>query len=459
MARDDCILHFVAGPICTPSPRRSIRRMKFPGFAISILLAASSLAAQSTAPATTAPPKITVVKAARLVDPKSGSVISNAMIIVQDDKVTQVGTGLTVPAGAEVIDLKGATILPGLIDCHTHITSQPSDYYEDIFRKSPIDYAVIAHVYARRTIEAGFTTVRDVGSAEYIDVALKRAIDKGDVVGPRMVPAGLAISSTGGHGDLTGFSPYVKIEGLSGVADGVAEIRKLVRNNVKYGADVIKVLAGGGVLSEEENVGGPQFTQEELNALVDEAGMWGRKVAAHAHGAEPIKRAIRAGVASVEHASLIDDEGIRLAKEHGTYLVMDVYNDDYILAEYGRMGYPEKILAKERQVARTQRENFKKAFAAGVKMAFGTDAGVYPHGWNAKQFAHMVRWGMTPMQAIQAATVNAADLLGRSGKVGELSAGSYADLIAVAGDPLKDVTELERVTFVMKGGAVIKGGK
>jgi imidazolonepropionase-like amidohydrolase len=176
-------------------------------------------------------------------------------------------------------------------------------------------------------------------------------------------------------------------------------------------------------------------------------------------GAEVIKRAIRAGVASVEHASLIDDEGIRLAKEHGTYLVMDLYNDDYILAEYGRMGYPEKILAKERQVGRTQRENFKKAFEAGVKMAFGTDAGVYPHGWNAKQFAHMVRWGMTPMQAIQAATVNAADLLGRSGKVGELSAGSYADLIAVAGDPLKDVTELERVTFVMKGGAVIKGGK
>src|ERR1019366_1526034 len=233
--------------------RRQGDAMKFFRTAFSILLAASSLAAQSTAPAKPTAPKITVVKAARLVDPKSGGVISNAMIIVQDDKVTQVGTGLTIPAGAEVIDLKGATILPGLIDCHTHITSQPSDYYEDIFRKSPIDYAVIAHVYARRTIEAGFTTVRDVGSAEYIDVALKRAIDKGDVVGPRMVPAGLAISSTGGHGDLTGFSPYVKIEGLSGVADGVAEIRKLVRNNVKYGADVIKVLAGGGVLSEEEN--------------------------------------------------------------------------------------------------------------------------------------------------------------------------------------------------------------
>jgi imidazolonepropionase-like amidohydrolase len=434
--------------------------MRFTAIAVSICLAASSLAAQSAAPAKpTAPPKITVVKAARLVDPKSGSVVTNAMIIVQDDKVTRVGSGLAIPAGAEVIDLKGATILPGLIDCHTHITSQPSDYYEDIFRKSPIDYAVTAHIYAQRTLEAGFTTVRDVGASEYIDVALKRAIDKGEVVGPRMVPAGLAISSTGGHGDLTGFSPYVKIEGISAIADGVAEIRKLVRNNVKYGADVIKVLAGGGVLSEEESVGGPQFSQEELNALVEEAGMWGRKVAAHAHGPEPIKRAIRAGVASVEHASLIDDEGIRLAREHGTYLVMDVYNDDYILAEYARMGYPEKILAKERQVGRQQRENFKKAVEAGAKMAFGTDAGVYPHGWNAKQFAHMVRWGMTPMQAIQAATVNAADLLGRNGKVGELSVGSFADLIAVAGDPLKDVTELEHVTFVMKGGAVIKGGK
>jgi imidazolonepropionase-like amidohydrolase len=434
--------------------------MKFSAFAASVFLAAAPLAAQSASPSKPAvPPKITVVKSAHLVDPKSGTVVANAVIIVQDDKVTQVGSGLAVPAGAEVIDLKGATILPGLIDCHTHITSQPSDYYEDIFRKSPIDYAITAHVYAKRTLEAGFTTVRDVGASEYIDVALKRAIDKGEVVGPRMIPAGLAISSTGGHGDLTGFSPYVKIEGISAIADGVAEVRKLVRNNVKYGADVIKVLAGGGVLSEEESVGGPQFTQEELNALVDEAGMWGRKVAAHAHGPEPIKRAIRAGVASVEHASLIDDEGIKLAKEHGTYLVMDVYNDDYILAEYARMGYPEKILAKERQVGRQQRENFKKAVEAGAKMAFGTDAGVYPHGWNAKQFAHMVRWGMTPMQAIQAATVNAADLLGRSGKVGELSAGSYADLIAVAGDPLKDVTELEHVTFVMKGGAVIKGGK
>ncbi len=423
--------------------------------ALSILLAAPALLAQAK-PA--AAPRVVVVRAAHLIDPRRGTTIANPVVIIEDDKVKAVGANLAIPAGAEVVDLKSATLLPGLIDCHTHITGQPTDYYEDIFRRSPIDYAVIAHLYAKRTLDAGFTTIRDVGASEYIDIALKRAIDRGDVPGPRMIPAGLPISSTGGHGDLTGFSPYVKIEGLSSVADGADEIRKLVRNNVKYGADVIKVLAGGGVLSEEESVGGPQFSQEELNVLVEEARMWGRKVAAHAHGPEPIKRAIRAGVASVEHASLIDDEGIRLAKEHGTFLVMDIYNDDYILAEYGRMGYPEKIINKERLVGRTQRENFRKAVNAGVKLAFGTDAGVYPHGWNAKQFAHMVRWGMTPMQAIQAATTNAAELIGWTGKVGEVSAGAYADLIAVAGDPLADVTQLEHPIFVMKGGHVEKGG-
>jgi imidazolonepropionase-like amidohydrolase len=421
---------------------------------IALVLAPALLAQAKPAPA----PTIVAVRAAKLVDTKNGTTIANPVVIIEDDKVKAVGSGLAIPAGATVVDLKGATLLPGLIDCHTHITGQPTDYYEDIFRRSPLDYAVIAHVYAKRTLDAGFTTVRDVGAPEYLDIALKRAIDRGDIPGPRMIAAGLAISSTGGHGDLTGFSPYVKIEGLSNVADGVDEVRKLVRTNVKFGADVIKVLAGGGVLSEEEAVGGPQFSQQELDALVEEARMWGRKVAAHAHGPEPIKRAIRAGVASVEHASLIDDEGIRLAKEHGTFLVMDIYNDDYILAEYSRMGYPEKIMNKERQVGRQQRENFQKAVRAGVKMAFGTDAGVYPHGWNAKQFAHMVRWGMTPMQAIQAATVNAAELLGWSGKVGEVSPGAYADLIAVAGDPLADVTQLEHPIFVMKGGKTELGG-
>ena len=255
---------------------------------------------------------------------------------------------------------------------------------------------------------------------------------------------------------MSGFSPYISMGGFSGIADGADAIRKLIRNEVKHGADVIKLVASAGVLSEEESVGAPQYTQEEMNVVVDEAAMWGRKVAAHAHGAEAIKRAIRAGVASIEHASLIDDEGIAMAKARGTYLVMDIYNDDYILAEYKKMGYPQKILDKEAKIGKLQRENFRKATLAGVKMAYGTDAGVYPHGWNGKQFAKMVEWGMTPMQAIVAATTSAADLLGRSDQVGSLQAGRYADIVAVDGDPLLNIAILEKPTFVMKGGTVVK---
>jgi imidazolonepropionase-like amidohydrolase len=236
----------------------------------------------------------------------------------------------------------------------------------------------------------------------------------------------------------------------------VDEIRKLVRFEVKNGADVIKLIASAGVLTEEQSAGAPQYSQEEMNAAVQEAAAWGRKVAAHAHGAEAIKRAVRAGVASIEHGSLIDDEGIRLMKERGTYLVADIYNDDYILAEYKRLNFPDNILAKERQIGRLQRENFRKAVRAGVKIAYGTDAGVYPHGWNGKQFAFMVRYGLTPMQAIQSATTSAATLLGWEDRVGALAPGLYADIVAVDGDPLRDITELERVKFVMKGGIVYK---
>jgi imidazolonepropionase-like amidohydrolase len=402
------------------------------------------------------PPKRIAIKAGRLIDTKTGAVTNNAFVLIEGDKITAVGPDVTVPAEVEVIDLKDKTVLPGLIDCHTHMTFQPGNYYEDIFRKSPIDVAVIAHVYARRTLEAGFTTVRDVGAGEFIDVALRNAINRGDVVGPRMQVATLTVGATGGHGDTNGFSPYLKFGGFSGLADGVDEIRKLIRFEVKYGADLIKMLATAGVLSEEESVGAPQFSQEEMNAIVEEAKMWGKRVAAHAHGAEGIKRAVRAGVTSIEHGSLIDDEGVKMMKERGTYLVADIYNDDYILAEFAKFGYPEKIIDKERMVGRTQRENFQKAAKAGVKLAYGTDAGVYPHGWNAKQFAHMVKWGLTPMQAIQTATANAADLLGWNDKVGVIAPGAFADIIAVDGDPLKDVTELERVKFVMKGGVVYK---
>lgn len=397
------------------------------------------------------------VRADSMVDVRTGEVVRRAVVLIEGERITQAGANLSIPDGVEVIDLGNATLLPGLIDCHTHLTSQSTNYYEDIFRKSPIDVAVTAHVYARRTLEAGFTTVRDVGAGEFIDVALRNAINSGLVVGPRMQVATLTVGATGGHGDTTGFSPYLKFGSFSGLADGPVEIRKLIRFDVKYGADLIKLIATAGVLSEEESVGAPQYTQEEMNTAVEEAAMWGKKVAAHAHGTEGIKRAVRAGVVSVEHGSFIDDEGIRLMRERGTYLVADIYNDDYILAEFGRLGYPAKIIEKERLVGRTQRENFKKAVLAGVKIAYGTDAGVYPHGGNAKQFAHMVRWGQTSLQAIQAATVNAADLLGWSERVGRIAPGSYADVIAVSGDPLKDVTELEKVRFVMKGGVVFKG--
>ncbi|HKW39738.1 MAG TPA: amidohydrolase family protein [Gemmatimonadales bacterium] len=420
------------------------------------LIAARGLDAQADTAARTT----LLVRAGRLLAVRTGAVLTSQAILIEGDRIKEVGSAEAVaghaPRDVRVIDLHNATVLPGLIDCHTHMTADPGDYYKQLFRMSPIDEAVRAHIFAKRTLDAGFTTVRNVGAAEFIDVALRNAINEGVVPGPRMLVSTMPLSATGGHGDVNGMSPYLHFDGFTGIANGVDQIREKIRFEVKYGADLIKVLASAGVLSEEESVGAPQYSQEELNALVEEAAMWGRKVAAHAHGAEAIKRAVRAGVASIEHGSLIDDEGIRLMKERGTYLVADIYNDDYIIAEYTRLGYPPKIIEKERLVGRQQRENFKKAVQAGVKIAFGTDAGVYPHGWNAKQFAHMVRWGTTPLQAIQAATVNAADLLGWADRVGALEPGKYADVIAVQGDPLQDVTVLEHVGFVMKGGQVVK---
>jgi|KBSSwiStaDraftv2_1062776.scaffolds.fasta_scaffold75528_4 imidazolonepropionase-like amidohydrolase len=403
---------------------------------------------------------VTVIKAGRMIDTINGRVLTDQVIIIEGDRIKEVGSGLAIPAGATVIDLSKMTVLPGLTDAHTHITTQAGgDYYEELFRKSFIDEAVNAHIYSKRTLEAGFTTVRNVGASAFIDVALKRSIDKGDIVGPRVIPATMFIGSTGSHGDLNGFSPWLDDKtppDMSGIADGVDALRKKVRYLIKYGAEVIKFGASAGVLTEEESVGAPQFSQEEMNAIVDEAKLHGVKVCAHAHGTEAIKMAIRAGVASVEHGSLIDEEGIRMMKERGTYLDADIYNDDYILAEYAKFNTPKKIIDKERSIGRLQRENFKKAVLAGVKIAFGTDAGVYPHGWNAKQFAKMVEWGMTPMSAIQASTVNNADLFGWSDRIGSITAGKYADIVAVDGDPLQNVGILENIGFVMKGGAIYK---
>jgi imidazolonepropionase-like amidohydrolase len=410
----------------------------------------------SQQPAKTEPPKLIAIRAGHLIDGRSAAPIPNAVILIEGEKIKAVGPNLAIPAGAQVIDLSKSTVLPGLIDCHTHITFEPGNYYEQIFRKSPIDLAVSVHINAKRTLEAGFTTIRDVGAPEFIDVSLRKAIESGRVVGPRMQVATLAIGATGGHADIIGFSPYLKFGQFSGIADGIDEIRKLVRFEVKNGADLIKMIATAGVLSEEESVGAPQFSFEEMQAMVEEAARWGKKVAAHAHGTEGIKMAVRAGVASIEHGSLIDDEGIRLMKEHGTFLVGDVYNHEYIMTEFKQLGYPDSILKKEAEIGELQRSNYGRAAKAGVKMAFGTDAAIFPHGWNAKQFAFMVKCGMTPQQAIQAATVNAADLLGWPDRVGAVVPGLYADLIAVNGDPLQDITELERVKFVMKGGVVFK---
>ncbi len=411
-----------------------------------------------------AAPKTTYILAGRLFDATSDTVRQNVVIVVEDERIKSVAPNASnaVPAGANVIDLSHATVLPGLIDCHTHLSAR-ADRYSEInrFKDTPFDHAFWATVNARKTLEAGFTSVRDVGSPPFLAVDLRNQINEGFIPGPRVVASGPGISITGGHGDLNNFSPQTRVtmfpeERNFQIADDESQLRHVVRAQVKYGVDVIKILATGGVLSRGDSPGAPQYSFEELKAAADTAHMAGRKIAAHAHGTEGIKNAIRAGIDSIEHASLIDDEGIRLAKEHGTYLVMDIYNDDYLLNEAPKVGLPLENIEKEKMVGRLQRENFEKAVKAGAKMAFGTDAGVYPHGDNARQFFYMVKFGMTPAQAIRAATANAADLIGRSADVGTIEAGKYADIIAVQADPLADVRVLEHVDFVMKGGKVYK---
>lgn len=418
-------------------------------FLLGILLSLTFVAVSQAAPAGGS------VRCGKLVDVRSGKLLDNQLVSFDaDGTITSVApAGSSLPPGT--VDLSRATCLPGLMDVHTHITDDPTDNgYAGLGISIPRS-AVTGAKNARLTLMAGFTTVRNVGAGGFADVAVRDGVNAGEIPGPRMFVSGPPLGITGGHCD-DNLLPFEFHHTFEGVADGPWAARAKVREVVKYGADVIKICASGGVLSKGDQPGTPQYTLEEMTAIAEEAHKLGRKVAAHAHGTQSIKDAIRAGIDSIEHSSLIDDEGIALAKQHGTYLVFDIYNDDFILQEGAKAGMLPESIEKEKKLGRLQRENFRKAFKAGTKIAFGTDAGVYPHGDNAKQFAKMVEWGMKPIDAIQAATVNAADLIGIGGKAGSIEAGYWADIIAVDGNPLENVPVLESVKFVMKGGIVAR---
>lgn len=400
--------------------------------------------------------KTVAVTAERLLDVTTGRYLEKPVVVIVDGRITLVGplAATTIPAGAEQIDLPGQTLLPGLIDTHVHLDASPLYGGYSGLRFTDSFWAVIGVPNARATLDAGFTTVRNVGADRYNDVALMQAIEEGHVPGPRIVPAAYSIGATGGHCDSTYLPPSAQSVSPA-VADGPEAGRRMVRLMHKYGARVIKICATGGVFSND-GVGVQQMAVDEIRAIVEEAHMLGMKVAAHAHGPEGIRAAILGGVDTIEHASLVDDEGIRLATRAGTWFGMDIYNTDYTQSEGKKNGVRDSEIAKDAAIGEAQRQNFCKAIKAGVKQIYSTDAGIYPHGDNARQFAVMVRYCATPLQAIQAATVNAAEALGMPGDVGQVSAGRWGDLVAVRGDPLVDVTVLEKVSFVMKGGVVVR---
>ena len=424
---------------------------------IKTLLACAAFALVAAAtPATAA--TSTLVTAERMLDVTTGRYVDKpAILIGADGRIERIGTigSLQAPAGAKRIDLPGETLLPGLIDMHVHLTSlaEIGGYQGLKYTDSFWEAAGVGN--ARKTLDAGFTTVRNVGSSNFDDVGLKQAIDAGLVPGPRIVPATYAIGATGGHCDDTGLPPYYDKKAPS-VVSGPGDAREKVRWLHKYGAEVIKICATGGVFSLGDSVGAQQLSLDEMKAIADEAHMLGLKVAAHAHGDAGIHDAILAGIDTIEHASLASDATIQLARQHGTWFDMDIYNDDYILATGTSNGTEQESLDKEKMIGRKQRETFQRAVRAGVKMLFGTDAGVYPHGQNGRQFAKMVQWGMTPLQAIQAATSSAAEALSRT-DVGVIAPGRFGDLVAVRGDPTRDVSLLEHVDAVIKGGVLVKG--
>ncbi len=423
---------------------------------LAMLALAGSLAAAAQAKE---PPrsdqKPVAIKCGRVLDVRTGEAAGPAVIVIDGNRIAAAGPKVAVPAGAQVIDLGRMTVLPGLIDCHTHLTSEPNQAGYSSLGISIPRAALTGAKNARLTLEAGFTTVRNVGASGYADTALRDAINAGDVPGPRIVASGPALGITGGHCDDTLLAPqFHHVE--EGVADGVPAVMQKTREVIKYGADVIKICATGGVLSLGDDPRTSQYTLEEMKAIVAEAHRLGRRVAAHAHGADGIKLAVQAGVDSIEHGSYIDDEAVKMMKERGTYLVPTLYLQDWFLENYQSLDVPAPMVAKAREVFPRARQNIARAFAQGVPVAFGTDAAVYAHGLNGREFAVYVSLGLSPLQAIQAATLNAASLLGWQDRIGAVEPGKYADLIAVEGDPLKDIAELQRVRFVMKDGVVVR---
>ncbi len=431
-----------------------MRQKKRWGWVMAAVLALAATMPGQAAPATGG--KRVVVEAGRVLDVKSGKLVGGQAIVIEGERITAIAPAASVKpqAGETRIALPNATVLPGLIDVHTHLTMDPVFGYAQLANSIPRQ-ALTGAKNARITLLAGFTTVRNVGANGYSDIALRDAIQAGDVPGPRMQASGPLMSITGGHCD-NNLLPYEYHATRDGVADGVEAVQHKTREIIKYGADLIKICATGGVLSKGDNPQHAQYTLEEMKAIVADAHRLGRRVAAHAHGAEGIRWATEAGVDSIEHGSYIDDEGIALMKQHGTYLVPTQYLGDWMAANADAIHLPDMFRQKMKDVTAASRQNVARAMAAGVKIAFGTDAAVYPHGLNAHEFAVYVKMGMSPVDAIRTATVNAADLMGWSDRVGSLEPGHYADLIAVDGDPTQDVTTLQNVKFVMKGGVVYK---
>jgi len=397
---------------------------------------------------------VVAIRAARLIDGRGGAPVAPAVVLVSGDRIQAAGSGLAVPPGARVIDLGGATLLPGLIDLHTHLTSTGVHWEDELLKTTPGQAALHGARNARITLLAGFTTCRDMGPTwPFTDVDLRKAIDEGVVPGPRLMVAGNYVSATGGAGDARQFSIYVDVPIVQNLADGPDAIRHVVRTNLKQGADFIKILATGAILSKGIPPGAQQYSGEEMRTAVEEAARWGRFVAAHAHGTEGIKAAIRAGVRTIDHGSMMDDEAVTLMKTHHTYFVPTLYTSEAIRTTDS---VPESEKERSRQMTEWKDKSFRLVLKSGVPIGFGTDAAVVPHGQNAREFAYRVRLGQSPMDAIVSATRTAAEIMEWGDRVGTVEAGKFADLVAVGGDPLRDVSELERVAWVMKGGVVYK---